>query len=667
MGPTIRRLSLGLSLIALASAVLVISETPRAKEVRTTPNAQARRKPVKVALFQMASQPIIEEGVAGVLDSLKDKGYADGQLLHLTRFNAEGDMATANTIARELVGGQYDLVITVTTGALQVTANANKAGHVRHVFGLVSDPVKAGVGIGTEPLDHPPHLVGIGTFPPVDEALRLARRLNPKLRRIGLAWNPAEVNSEVCTVVARKTCRELDLELLEANVENAVAVKEAVDSLVNRQAEALLIGGDVTVLSAMELVVRAGNEARIPVFTCMPGNAKRGSLFDVGANYYEVGRSVGRLAARVLDGEPIPQLPVEFVIPPKLFLNKLATQNLREGWDFPAEVLQQADSVIDESGQHDKKPADVPPTPSAASKKRWELRIVAYVNSPEAEDSERGLRDGLKQAGLVEGRDYAMKVANAQGDMVTLNGLVDAALADRADLLLTISTPALQCAMQRTRGTPIVFAMVTDPFAAGAGTSDADHRPEVTGAYGAIDADGMMPILRQVLPGAKRLGALFVPAEVNSVYNHDLLKAAAKSAGYELMSVGVNSASEAPDATRSLCDARVDGICLPNSNLAASSYPTIAQSAAQAKIPVFGFLGGFAPQGAVAVLSRDYHDMAVESGRIAARVIRGESPAAIPFQRSQKSRLLVNTAAARACGIELPDALLKSAERVFDE
>lgn len=663
----IRKLSLGVTLIILASAILLLSESQRSKPGDSTANVGKKtERQLKVAMFQVSSQPIIEEGAMGVLDGLAEAGYVAGPHFKISRFNSQGDIATASAIAQELADGGYDLVITLTTGALQAMANANKQGQTRHVFGLVSDPIRAGVGIGTEPLDHPSQLVGVGTLPPVDEAIRLALKINPKLRRIGLPWNPAEINSEICTLVARKTCQELDLELMEANVENVVAIKDAVDSLIDRKSDALLIGGDVTVLSAVDLVVNAGNEAHIPVFTCMPGNAKHGTLFDVGADYLSVGRIVGRLAARVLDGEEISKLPVEIAIPPKLFLNKLALSSLQQLWVFPPDLIEQAQSIIDETGQHDKLPAAATSNPGVP-KKKWELRAISYINSKDAEEAEQGLREGLKLSGLSEGRDFAFKTSNAQGDMSTLNGLVDAAISDHADMLLTVSTPTLQCSIQRAREIPIVFTMVANPFAAGAGTSEAVHLPNVTGAYGACDVYAMMPIIRQLMPKAKRLGTIFAPSEINSVFNHDLMKLAAKEAGYELISMGADSASEVSDSARSLCDQQIDLICLANSNLISSSYPAVAQAAGQVPIPVFGFLGGIASQGAVVVLSRDYYDMGVDSGRLAARIIRGEPPSAINFHQTVKNQLIVNTAAARACRIDLPKAFLKSADRIIDK
>jgi ABC-type uncharacterized transport system substrate-binding protein len=82
-----------------------------------------------------------------------------------------------------MAAGGHDLLVTITTASLQAVANANRAGKTPHVFGLVSDPYAAGVGISRENhLDHPPHLTGFATMQPADASLRMARELNPGLR-----------------------------------------------------------------------------------------------------------------------------------------------------------------------------------------------------------------------------------------------------------------------------------------------------------------------------------------------------------------------------------------------------------------------------------------------------------------------------------------------------
>ena len=123
---------------------------------------QARRHSLpRVAVLQHTSLPILDEGVRGYVDGLAQRGYVDGRTVQIQFFNAEGDVATANTMASAIVGGGFDLVLTCSTPSLQAVANANRDGRVKHVFGLVADPFSAGVGLDRDrPLVHPPHLVG---------------------------------------------------------------------------------------------------------------------------------------------------------------------------------------------------------------------------------------------------------------------------------------------------------------------------------------------------------------------------------------------------------------------------------------------------------------------------------------------------------------------------
>ncbi|MFM7215406.1 MAG: ABC transporter substrate binding protein, partial [Verrucomicrobiota bacterium] len=141
----IRRLSLGLLLIALSGAVLLYSDRGSRRSAQGNRSAD---QPIRVALVQHASLVVLEDGADGVVEALAARGYEEGGRIRLRRFNAEGDLGTANTIAREVTGGGYDLVISLSTPSLQTIANANKTGsRTRHVFGLVTDPYGLGVGI----------------------------------------------------------------------------------------------------------------------------------------------------------------------------------------------------------------------------------------------------------------------------------------------------------------------------------------------------------------------------------------------------------------------------------------------------------------------------------------------------------------------------------------
>jgi len=169
-----------------------------------------------------------------------------------------------------------------------------------------------------------------------------------------VAWNPAEANSRAFVESARGVCQGWGIELLEANVENSNSVLEAEDSLVSRGAEALWIGGDVTVSVAADSVILVGRRAHIPVFSITPGKPDRGTLFDYGADFYQIGKQTGELASRILHGADPAQIPVTNEVPIHFVVNTTAVTGLKQQWFVPDDILRRANVVVDEAGVHNK-------------------------------------------------------------------------------------------------------------------------------------------------------------------------------------------------------------------------------------------------------------------------------------------------------------------------
>ena len=613
----------------------------------------------EVAIFQHVSQPLLDEGVAGILDGLAQAGFIDGKNIHIRRFNAENDLATANAIAKQITSGQYDMVITSSTLSLQAVANANRAGRTTHVFGIVADPASAGVGISRDnPLDHPKHLVGIGTFLPVKPAFELAKQLNPSLKWVGVAWNPGESNSEAFTKKAREACKELGITLLEATIDNSSGVLEAANALVGRGAQALWVGGDVTVMVALESVVSAARKARIPVFSIVPPSVDRGALFDYGANFFDVGKDTGALAASILKGANPATIPVRNYVSKKTLVNKLALKDLKDPWKLPEDFVASADVAIDESGRHEK-------APHRALARKWKIGLVQLNNVLDVEETETGVLAGLKEAGLAEGRDYDLHKQNAQGDMATVNTLVDNAVAQGADLLITFSTPTLQAALQRARHRPVVFTYVASGIAAGAGRSATDHQPNVTGVDFTSAFADMIPLMRKLVPGLRTIGTIFVPSEVNSVFYKDQLEAIARKEGLELVTLPASTSSEVPDAALAMATRGVNAVCQIPGNLTAAAFASISRACTRAKLPVFAFQTSQAHEGAPVVLARDYFEAGRLTAQMAVKIMRGGDPAKIPFASVTRTKLVLNLPAAQAVGLRLPDDFVKKAEQVI--
>ncbi len=329
---------MGFVLISAAAAVLLISDWGRRKP---SPSRMPR-----VAIFQFSSHILLEEAAQGLLDALRDHGYIHGRTIALQRFNAENDLPTANSIARELTGGRFDYVFTLSTNCLQAVAQTNREGRVKHVFGVVTDPVGAGVGINPKnALDHPKNMVGVGTLAPLKDLLVMAKRMNPQLKRVGLPWNPSQSNSETYTRMARAAAPGLGIDLMEATVDTTPAVGEVIASLVGRGAEAILVTGDLTVSLAIDTAIAEAAEGGVPLFSTQTDAAPRGALLALGSDVYQVGRETGDLASRVLGGEDINLMPVIYSLPLKLNINRGLVPRLKANWVFPPDVLAEAVDV----------------------------------------------------------------------------------------------------------------------------------------------------------------------------------------------------------------------------------------------------------------------------------------------------------------------------------
>jgi ABC-type uncharacterized transport system substrate-binding protein len=358
----LRKLILGLTLIVGAVAVLLYSDLgSRRAEVHS------KNRVMRVAIVQQISIPALDDGMAGALDALKSRGYSDGGRMALRKYNAEGDVSTANAIAKNVTSGDFDLILSFSTVSLQTVANANRFATPprRHVFSLVTDPYAVGVGVSRENhMIHPPYMTGLGSLAPVQQAFELARRMQPGLKRVGLVWDPSEANSVVTTTLARKVCASMGIELVEANAENSTAIGEATASLLSRSVQAIWVSPDLIASHGMELIVSKARLAQIPVFTSIPTNGVSGALFELGADYGAIGKIAGDLAADVLDGRDPATVPVENVIPIRLKVNKLALERLRDRWEVPDDVIERADVVVDASGVHVK---NGPPVLATAS------------------------------------------------------------------------------------------------------------------------------------------------------------------------------------------------------------------------------------------------------------------------------------------------------------
>lgn len=323
------------------------------------------------------------------------------------------------------------------------------------------------------------------------------------------------------------------------------------------------------------------------------------------------------------------------------------------------------------SGCGGKPDAKEPGTDQAAIDARKPL--IALVRAADwmgHEWSEDAIKLGLRESDMEPGRDYEITISSAQGDLATLPSLIDAAIDAKARVIVTLQDATLEVAVQRAKTVPIIFHLLSDPFAAGAGTSDSNHLPNITGVYspgfGDPEQTRRVDLIRRIVPKARRIGVLFSPEEQLSVTFKDRMTKAAGQAGLQVITVPVSNVGEVGDATRSLCSQKADAIELFG-NVAHAGFAGLLKVARECRVPVFSPSPFEVLQGATASLFPDFQEGGAEAGKMIARVLRGESPASIPFYRVQITRLAVNPGEAGKIGVTVPPDVVKQADTVVGE
>ena len=306
-----------------------------------------------------------------------------------------------------------------------------------------------------------------------------------------------------------------------------------------------------------------------------------------------------------------------------------------------------------------KKVAPLAPGNSLPSGVRFKIGMVHYVDSPNSEECERGVRKALQDKHLREGVDFTLKVYNAEGDVSTLNSIAGALGNEAWDLVFAISTNTIQLLAKKLTHTKIVFTNVGDPVLAGLGKSMEDHLPNICGISTMSDFDGLMKLVHYLHPGMKRAGTVFTPSEVNSVSFKDHLAEACRRQGIVLIAMPANTATEVLDAANTLVAQRVDVFCQISDNLTGSSCSAILKVSRDRKVPYYGFVTQQMKQGALAVGGRDYYQAGYESGQMGIRVLSGIAPAQIPFRVVGKTDYLINPEMARFYNVSVPDQVYK--------
>lgn len=300
---------------------------------------------------------------------------------------------------------------------------------------------------------------------------------------------------------------------------------------------------------------------------------------------------------------------------------------------------------------------------------KFTIGIGQFAEHGSLDNCRIGFLQGLADEGIVEGENLTIYYENAQADGGTASQIMDSFLSKKTDLICAIATPMAQSAYSAAKkdGVPVIYTAVTDPVLAELAGADGKPVGEITGTSDKLPVEKQLEMIRTMLPDAKKIGIMYSTSEINSVSAIEEYKAAAPNYGFEIVESGVSSTADIPLAADNLLT-KVDCINNLTDNTVVSSLQVILDKAGKKNIPVFGSEIEQVKVGCLAAVGLDYVSLGEQTGRMAAKVLKGEKKASeMNYEIIEEAAFYGNNVVAENLGLTIPDSLKESAAGLFDE
>ena len=298
----------------------------------------------------------------------------------------------------------------------------------------------------------------------------------------------------------------------------------------------------------------------------------------------------------------------------------------------------------------------------------YKIGISQFAEHGSLDNCREGFIQGLAEEGFVEGENLEIVYQNAQADTGTAGQIADSFISSGVDMICGIATPAALSAYNAAMKTdiPVIFTAITDPVMAGLANEDGTHVGNVTGTSDKLPVEAQLEMIRKILPDAKTIGILYTTSEVNSESAIKEYEALAGKYGFELETVGISTIADIPLAMDNIVT-KVDCISNLTDNTVVQGLATEISKATAAGVPVFGSEIEQVKNGCLATVGLDYVSLGVQTGKMAAKVLKGEAKASeMNYETISECGLYLNTAVADKLGVTVDDEYASTAVEVFD-
>jgi putative ABC transport system substrate-binding protein len=310
--------------------------------------------------------------------------------------------------------------------------------------------------------------------------------------------------------------------------------------------------------------------------------------------------------------------------------------------------------------------------PLAARAQQPAIPVIGYMSSqsPDARvDLLIGFRQGLKEAGLVEGDNIVVEYRWAENRTERLPALAADLIRLRVAVIAASGGPASLAAATATTTVPVIFMVPEDPVRLGLVRSLARPGGNMTGVnfFSAELAAKRFELLRELVPATRRVAVLLNPAEgAIAASNLRDAEAAAGTMGLELRVFEATTSRDIDAAFDTMASARPDGLFISSGPFFANRRVQLAHLATHHRIPAIHSSSLYPEVGGLVSYSASVADAHRQAGVYVGRILKGAAPADLPVVQSTKFELIINTHTAKLLSLEIPPTLLARADEVIE-
>lgn len=285
--------------------------------------------------------------------------------------------------------------------------------------------------------------------------------------------------------------------------------------------------------------------------------------------------------------------------------------------------------------------------------------ILQFVTHDGLNLCRTGFIEGMKNGGYEENKDVEFTIMNPEGDASTQNSMA-VNLRDNCQLVCGIATPsalALKTAIEdvNKENLPLVFCAVTDPAKAGLVKSFTEHA-NIVGTSDAGPTYKNIELFKK-FEGIKKIGILYNLTEPNSIVQFEETKTACQELNLSLVDGGFSSTSELESTLEGMIGQGIKGLFIPVDNTVAAAMASIKEKILEHSVLAVCGDASEIKNGGSLGYATDYYSLGIQTGKIAARILKGEKAETITCEKSEVYNLYINDAYFTQASYKLPDDL----------